>query len=142
MSRIVSLKARSFIPKSEVGDSNPLTWYYKEPDFGMSKLSIPKQKMKLSSINKKDKDSGEVEFDLDLFQQMLDTLAYCLLSVDNLLNEDGSAIVLPKNVEEKATVINQLPRDMMIEVYRHIIGVEEAVSGEEEAEIEKKVAVS
>ena len=125
MAKIIDFKLKEFTPKAERTEEKPLTWFYCEPDFGMQRMQATKQKFKMSELKamrskNKDKIAEDIEIDFDFFDQQRKTIAYCLRAVTNLSDTEGHAIVIPSDLDQRANLVDRLPRDMMFELYHFI----------------------
>lgn len=148
MAKVVDFKLKEFIPLDEREEEKPLTWFFKEPDFGMQRIQMPKQKFKLSQLKgmkkrtREDRErmADEMEIDFDFYRQQRETLSYCLRKVENLDDEHGKPVVIPEEIEKRAELIDALPREWMTELYHFIITGEDLELDEEGEDGEPKNA--
>lgn len=103
-------------PWNKEGDSDPLTFHYKVPDFGLMSKFMPKTKV---DVNHPENTSTEIE--LDLSARVFDAVIYCLERVTGLYNPEGKPIEIPQNVMKKTAFINSLPSELVFALGNHIL---------------------
>ena len=143
MAKQVNFKDLEFILKEDREDETPMTFLYREPNFGMQRINLPKQKFKLKQLKemqaqkKKAKKGGEgvgddVEVDVDFYAQQIDTLTHCLRGVKNLTDDEGKKVSVPENVEDRIKLIEALPSSWMMELFHWIATGEDLVDDDDD----------